>query len=65
MLVDPINSLAFAGKLSEILDNKQIREEINAWQREEVKKYDINAVGDKLLKVYKDAIAKRSKSGHN
>jgi phosphatidylinositol alpha-mannosyltransferase len=65
MLVDPINSLAFAGKLSEILDNKQIREEINAWQREEVKKYDINVVGDKLLKVYKDAIAKRSKSGHN
>jgi phosphatidylinositol alpha-mannosyltransferase len=65
MLIDPTNSLAFAGKLSEVLDNKQICEEINAWQREEVKKYDINTVGNKLLRIYKDAIAKRSKDGHN
>jgi phosphatidylinositol alpha-mannosyltransferase len=65
MLIDATNSLAFAGKLSEVLDNKQIREEINAWQREEVKKYDVNFVGEKLVQVYKDVIAKRSKNGHN
>jgi phosphatidylinositol alpha-mannosyltransferase len=65
MLVDAKNSLAFAGKLSELLDNKEIRKELNAWQKNEVKKYDINEVGPRLEKVYQDVIANRINKGHN
>jgi phosphatidylinositol alpha-mannosyltransferase len=65
MLVDAKNSLAFAGKLSELLDNKEIRKELNAWQKNEVKKYDINEVGPKLEKVYQDVIANHRDKGHN
>lgn len=61
LLFDPTNSLAFAGKLSELLDNKQITKELHAWQQKEVKKYDVEAVGPKLLQIYNSAIAKTTK----
>jgi phosphatidylinositol alpha-mannosyltransferase len=65
LLFDPKNSLAFAGKLSELLDNKQIRQELHNWQQQEVKRYDVNAVGRELEKIYLDAIANTTRKGHN
>jgi phosphatidylinositol alpha-mannosyltransferase len=65
LLVDPKNSLALAGKLSEYLVNKKLRNEMRGWQRQEVKKYDVNIVGRKLEKIYYEAIAKHRDKGHN
>jgi phosphatidylinositol alpha-mannosyltransferase len=65
LLFDPKNPLAFAGKLSELLDNKELRKELHAWQQEEVKKYDVNNVGKELLGIYERAIDNRNKRRHN
>jgi phosphatidylinositol alpha-mannosyltransferase len=65
LLVDPKNPLAFAGKLSELLENKTLRQDLHDWQQQEVKKYDVNSVGKELLAIYQRAIANKNKSRHN
>jgi phosphatidylinositol alpha-mannosyltransferase len=65
LLVDPKNPLAFAGKLSELLENKTLRQDLHDWQQQEVKKYDVNSVGKELLAFYQRAIANKNKSRHN
>jgi len=65
LLFDPKNHLALAGKLSELLDNKQLRKNLHEWQQKEVKQYDVNIVGKKLEAIYKRAIDNRSKTRHN
>jgi phosphatidylinositol alpha-mannosyltransferase len=65
LLFDPKNPLTFAGKLSELLDNKEIAKDLHAWEQEEVKKYDVNIVGPELQKIYQSAIAKRTAKRHN
>jgi phosphatidylinositol alpha-mannosyltransferase len=63
LLVDATNPLALAGRLSEFLDNNELIKEFHNWQRAEVRQYDVSNVGPQLLKTYKEAIAKRAKSG--
>lgn len=65
LLFDPNNALSFAGKLSELMENKRLRKELHDWQQQEVERYDVNTVGPKLLKVYKDAIATKTKKEDN
>jgi phosphatidyl-myo-inositol alpha-mannosyltransferase len=65
LLFNPKNPLAFAGKLSELLADKKLRQDLHNWQQKEVKKYDVNSVGPKLIDVYNQAIAKRINSRHN
>jgi phosphatidylinositol alpha-mannosyltransferase len=65
LLVEPKNPLAFAGKLSELMGNEKLKRELHNWQQAEVKKYDINTVGSRLIHIYERAIAKQIKSRHN
>jgi phosphatidylinositol alpha-mannosyltransferase len=65
LLFDPKNALSFAGRLSELLENKEITKELHAWQQNEVKKYDVNVVGPHLLKIYHSAIDNRTLKRHN
>jgi phosphatidylinositol alpha-mannosyltransferase len=65
LLFNPKSALSFAGKLSELLDNKELVNELHAWQQAEVKKYDIEVLGPKLQKIYQSAIAKHTAKGHN
>jgi phosphatidylinositol alpha-mannosyltransferase len=66
LLFNPKDPLAFAGKLSELLKNKKLRQELHDWQQNEVLQYDINTVGKKLEKVYSGAlVAKHKGSMHN
>jgi phosphatidylinositol alpha-mannosyltransferase len=65
LLFNPKSALSFAGKLSELLDNKELVNELHAWQQAEVKKYDIEVLGPKLQKIYQSAIAKHIAKGHN
>jgi phosphatidylinositol alpha-mannosyltransferase len=65
LLFDPKNPQSFAGKLSELLDNKQIRSELHEWQQQEVKKYDVEIIGPKLEKIYRELIANRAHKRHN
>jgi phosphatidylinositol alpha-mannosyltransferase len=66
MLFNPRNSLAFAGKLSEFLEDKRLRQDFHEWQQEEVKQYDVAVVGCKLEKIYQSAlVAKHRDNRHN
>jgi phosphatidylinositol alpha-mannosyltransferase len=65
LLIDPKNALASAGKLSELQENKELRLKSHDWQQEEVKKYDVNIVGNDIVKIYNRAIANKNKSRHN
>jgi phosphatidylinositol alpha-mannosyltransferase len=60
LLFNPKNPLELAGKLSGLFENKEIVKELHAWQQLEVKKYDVNVVGPRLLNIYASAIANRT-----
>jgi phosphatidylinositol alpha-mannosyltransferase len=65
LLFDPTNALAFAGKLSELLENEEIAKELHAWQQVEVQKYDVNVVGPRITEIYQTAISKDRSKRHN
>jgi phosphatidylinositol alpha-mannosyltransferase len=65
LLFDPKNSAALAAKLSELLKNKEMVMRLHTWQQKEVEKYDVSAVGPKLVKIYEAAIAKRAAKRDN
>jgi phosphatidylinositol alpha-mannosyltransferase len=66
LLFNPKNALAFAGKLAELLEDKHLRQDLHEWQQEEVKRYDVAAIGHKLEKIYQSAyVAKHHNSRHN
>jgi phosphatidylinositol alpha-mannosyltransferase len=58
LLFNPKNALSFAGNLSEFRDDNNLKTELHKWQQNEVKQYDVNIVGSKLVKIYNEAIAK-------
>jgi phosphatidylinositol alpha-mannosyltransferase len=58
LLFNPKNALSFAGKLSELLEDKKMRQQLHEWQQKEVRQYDVSVVGKKLEKIYRGAIAK-------
>jgi phosphatidylinositol alpha-mannosyltransferase len=58
LLFNPKNALGFAGKLSELREDQKLRDELHAWQQNEVEQYDVNIVGSKLINIYNDVIAK-------
>lgn len=58
-LVDPKNTEAFARLLKHYINNPPARKTARAWQKDFVKKFDTPIVGGKLIKYYKEAIAKR------
>lgn len=65
LLVEPQNKRIFANRLEELLNDKNLRDSLLAWQSKEVKQYDIEVVGQDLVNIYKMAIARQTKTGHN
>ncbi|MGA3150157.1 MAG: glycosyltransferase family 4 protein [Candidatus Saccharimonadales bacterium] len=65
LLFDPSNTAALAARLQELLSNKKLVGLLHQWQQAEVKRYDVQAVGVPLIKIYSQAIAKRRNSRHN
>jgi phosphatidyl-myo-inositol alpha-mannosyltransferase len=65
MLVDPINTDEFAKRLNDLMVDKEKANKLHAWQQEEVKRYDVNNVGIKLLERYNSAIDKKEQNRHN
>jgi phosphatidyl-myo-inositol alpha-mannosyltransferase len=65
LLVNPLDTAAFANRLSSLMTDEAKAIELNNWQREAVKKYDINIVGQQIVDMYLGAIAKRTKTRHN
>ncbi|MBI4034329.1 glycosyltransferase family 4 protein [Candidatus Saccharibacteria bacterium] len=59
LLVDPAETKLFADKLLHYLTNKPATDNVQQWLRAEVKQYDIEKVGPKLLKLYRRSIAKQ------
>ncbi len=52
LLINPTDTPAFARRIDELLKDEKQAEKLIEWQTEEVKRYDINNVGEKLLKLY-------------
>jgi phosphatidylinositol alpha-mannosyltransferase len=65
LLVDPTNPKLFAERLVELLQDKELSAKLHYWQNQHVEQYDVNVVGQRILDVYRQAIAKRRISGHN
>jgi phosphatidylinositol alpha-mannosyltransferase len=59
-LFDPLNSVAFAATLKHFILSGQARKRAQRWQLNDVKQYDVVAVGKQLLDIYEAMIAKRS-----
>lgn len=64
-LFDPTNEKALAAKLLEFLESDEKRRELHKKQAQQVKKFDIETVGNQMLERYQRAIAKRSNKKHN
>ena len=64
-LVDPRDTAAFAERLKQLLVDKALRKKIRAWLQHTVKQYDIDEVGPRVEEIYRTAIARSAKNGHN
>ncbi|MBI3926769.1 MAG: glycosyltransferase family 4 protein [Armatimonadetes bacterium] len=56
MLFEPRNVLQLTHKLEELILDPALREELSAWGRAEVRKYDWTAVTDRIEALYYEAI---------
>lgn len=64
-LVNPTNHEAFAELLAKFLSNNELAKKTHVQQQELVKQYDVQHVGPKIARVYKESIAKAIKRKHN
>ncbi|HET8709215.1 MAG TPA: glycosyltransferase, partial [Candidatus Saccharimonadales bacterium] len=58
-LFDPKDTEAFAHLLAKFLRNPEARAAAAEWQKNYVKRFDINVVGKELVKTYRECIAER------
>jgi phosphatidylinositol alpha-mannosyltransferase len=65
LLINPRDHKLFAKKLEEFLENDKFSSEIQEWQRQQVKRYDINVVGAEILNRYYGLIDKKTSKEHN
>ncbi|MEI7579242.1 MAG: glycosyltransferase family 4 protein [bacterium] len=61
LLVDTKDIDLFTTKLRVLIENEKLREIFANWAGEEVKKYDVEVVGEQILSIYQDAIRKYQK----
>lgn len=59
LLFEPKDTAQLAVRITELLTNKEKRQEIAAWGREYTKKFDVETVGPQLVAIYEEVIAKR------
>ncbi len=65
LLFNPSDTGAFAAKLKEFLVNKRLIADTNKWQRDYVRRFDVNKVGTEVMAYYRQAIAKRRQTIDN
>lgn len=65
LLIDPLDIEAFSARLERLLRDERLARRLHKWQRAEVKKYDIIALGPKIEAIYRRAIANQAKNRHN
>jgi phosphatidylinositol alpha-mannosyltransferase len=65
LLFNPSDKYSFAVRLQEMLENRKLHDQLHQWQQDEVKQYDINIVGQQVLELYSEAIARLGKKSHN
>lgn len=63
LLVDPRNTAKLAKRLEQLLTDEAARRNLHGWQLESVKQYDIHVVGQQMLDIYDEAIAKQMADG--
>lgn len=54
LLIDPLDTAEFGKRIDLLLNDNKLANKLRKWQTEEVKKYDINNVGQQLLELYRD-----------
>jgi phosphatidylinositol alpha-mannosyltransferase len=59
MLVNPTDSTVFATALEKLINNEPLRQSLHAQQQQIMKRYDVNVVGQQLLKLYQEALRRR------
>lgn len=59
-IIEPADTEAFMKILSHYASNPNARLSSFKWQKQHVKKFDVDVVGNRLLKCYQEVIAKRS-----
>ncbi|MCA9333253.1 glycosyltransferase family 4 protein [Candidatus Saccharibacteria bacterium] len=65
VLFNPKNYHQFSQCLAKFITNPDKLQSVHLRQQKQVKKFDVNIVGNEVLTVYKEAIANRNKSKHN
>lgn len=65
MLIDPKNTPEFTRRLKLLLGDKATADNLHAWQQSQIKKYDVNLIGPKLVEIYNQAIANKTLKRHN
>ncbi len=61
-IIDPTNVEAFTKTLQRLLTEKKMYSDLHRAQAELVKQYDVNVVGDAILKTYKKAVKHKNQS---
>jgi hypothetical protein len=51
--------------MTELLEDQALSAKLHLWQDQHVGRYDVNVVGQRVLDVYRQAIAKRQLNRHN
>jgi len=64
-LINPRNTDLFASQLKKLLNEEMLAAKIHSSQQAKVSQYDIETIGPHWLKIYLQAIAKRSAKRHN
>jgi phosphatidyl-myo-inositol alpha-mannosyltransferase len=65
LLIDPRDTEALVGRLELLINDQALAGSLHKWQTAEIKQYDTAIVGQKLLGLYNQAIAKRGQGRHN
>ncbi|KKU19809.1 MAG: Phosphatidyl-myo-inositol alpha-mannosyltransferase [Candidatus Saccharibacteria bacterium GW2011_GWA2_46_10] len=65
LLINPKDTKNFAKRLQLLLEDEDLAKQLHEWQSQEIAKYDVSTVGPRLLDIYRQAIAKRTKKRHN
>lgn len=64
-LFDPKDAVGLASMLENLLNDKDLVSRIHLKQQEDVKQYNIELVGPRLLEVYRSVVAKKQSKSHN
>ncbi|HET9850284.1 MAG TPA: glycosyltransferase family 4 protein [Candidatus Saccharimonadales bacterium] len=65
LLFDPDNTERLAKLIVKLMSDSKLRQDLHAWQDNEIHKYDVDEVGRQVEALYVRAIAKAGRTRHN